>query len=272
MNVMQTKDRLVGEISKCNEVKGIAQTGDINAILVPGKSDIDLFVLCTEIPEKKERERIYVSFAGEYSECTMNVCNGGMWGYGDILVIDEIEVMPMYFTVKEMKEYLEETLQGKHLGMTGGFYPTGRLSSVETIHILYEEDSVWSEMKAMVKKYPPELFHKLFQYHISRVLNEEDLGRAILRKEVLFYHQVLENSLDHLLQALYALNHTYFPSRKRIEGYIRKFENKPEHCYDRLLRILELAAYSDTIEESVKELELLAGEIEKASFLLISPV
>ncbi len=93
-----------------------------------------------------------------------------------------------------------------------------------------------------------------------------------MRKEVLFYHQVLENSLDHLLQALYALNHTYFPSRKRIEGYIRRFKNKPEHCYDRLLRILELAAFSDTIEESVKELELLAGEIEKACFLLISPV
>ena len=135
---------------------------------------------------------------------------------------------------------------------------------METIHILYEEDSVWSDMKEMVKKYPPELFHKLFQYHISRVLNEEDLGRPILRKEVLFYHQVLEKSLDHLLQALYALNHTYFPSRKRIEGYIQMFENKPGNCYDRLLRILELAAFSNTIEESVEELECLAGEIEKA--------
>lgn len=42
MNVMQTKDRLVGELSKCNDVKGIAQSGDINAILVPGKSELEL--------------------------------------------------------------------------------------------------------------------------------------------------------------------------------------------------------------------------------------
>jgi hypothetical protein len=42
------------------------------------------------------------------------------------------------------------------------------------------------------------------------------------------------------------------------------FENKPGNCYDRLLRILELAAFSNTIEESVEELECLAGEIEKA--------
>lgn len=264
MNVLQIKENLVCEISKCKEVKGIAQTGDLNAILVRGQSDIDLFVLCTDIPEKKARERIYSFFAGQYSDCTMNVCNGGMWGYGDILVIDGIEVMPMYFTMKEMTSYLEETLQGKHLGMAGGFYPTGRLSSIETINILYEEDSVWSDMKAMVKRHPAELFHKLFQFHISRVLNEEDLGRVILRKEVLFYHQVLENSLDHLLQALYALNHTYFPSRKRIEEYILRFKNKPVNCYERLLRILELAVLSDTIEESVRELECLAKEVEMA--------
>lgn len=31
MNVLQIKDNLVCEISKCNNVMGIAQTGDINA-------------------------------------------------------------------------------------------------------------------------------------------------------------------------------------------------------------------------------------------------
>ncbi len=51
---------------------------------------------------------------------------------------------------------------------------------------------------------------------------ETVITRVVLRKEVLFYHQVLENSLDHLLQALYALNHMYFPRRKRIEEYINE--------------------------------------------------
>ncbi len=266
MGVLLTKDKLVYEISKCRDVKGVAQTGNINAKLVPGQSDIDLFVLCANIPSQKERERIYSIFVKQYSECTMNVCNGGKWGNGDILVIEGIEIMPMYFTIKEMKTYLEETLQGKHLGMAGGFYPTGRLASVETINILYEEDFEWSAMKEMVKRPQDELFEKLFHYHISRVLNEEDLGRVILRKEVLFYHQVLENSLDHLLQALYALNHTYFPSRKRVKEYILQFESKPENCYERLLSIVELAISSDTIEESVNSLTDLAGEVHRAVF------
>lgn len=266
MDVLQVKDNLICEISKCKNVKGIAQTGDINAKLIPGQSDIDLFVLCTDIPAQKEREQIYSIFSEQYSECMMNVCNGGMWGYGDILIVEGIEVMPMYFTIGEMKAYLEETLAGKHLGMTGGFYPTGRLASVETINILYEEDYVWTDLKERVKRPTTELFEKLFQYHITRMLNDEDLGRVVLRKEVLFYHQVLENSLDHLLQALYALNHMYFPSRKRMEEYIRRFENKPENCYERLLEIIEMSVSCDTIEASVNGLKNLEREIRKIGF------
>jgi hypothetical protein len=266
MNILQTKANLVREISKCEAVKGIGQTGDINAKLVPGLSDIDLSVLCTNIPAQEVRERIYSMFSDQYTKCTLNVCTGGMWGYGDILLFDGIEIMPMYFTVDEMEFYLNEVLQGKHLGVIGGFYPTGRLSSVETINILYEEDSTWTALKEMVKRKPSELFEKLYQHHINRVLNDEDLGRVILRKEVLFYHQVLERSLDHLLQALFALNRTYFPSRKRMEEYIHGFENKPINCYERLIKIIEMAASSETMVESVRDLKELTREIQLAEF------
>jgi hypothetical protein len=266
MNILQAKDNLVREISKCEPVKGIAQTGDINATLVPGQSDIDLFVLCTNIPSLEERKRMYSMFSDQYTKCTLNVCSGGMWGYGDILLIGEIEIMPMYFTIEEMESFLKETLQGKYLGAIGEFYPTGRLSSVETINILYEESSAWSDLKEMVKRKPSELFEKLYQHHITRVLNDEDLGRVILRKEVLFYHQVLERSLDHLLQALFALNHTYFPSRKRMEEYIHRFENKPIDCYERLIKIIKMAASGETMVESVRDLRELIREIQLAEF------
>ncbi len=101
---------------------------------------------------------------------------------------------------------------------------------------------------------------------ITCVLNDKDLGRVILRKEVLFYHQVLERSLDHLLQALFALNRTYFPSRKRMEEYIHGFENKPINCYERLIKIIEMAASSETMVESVRDLKELTREIQLAEF------
>ncbi|QHQ62953.1 DUF4037 domain-containing protein [Anaerocolumna sedimenticola] len=260
MNIIDTKNRLVSQLSQNDKIKGIGQTGDINAELIPGNSDIDIFVLCTTIPAEDERKSVYKKYSKEYSDCQMNVCNGGIWGYGDILIIDGIDVMFMYFTMEEMEKYLDETLQGKHLNKEGGFYPTGRLASVENINILYESDTAWTAMIEKVKKYPINLFDKLFEYHISNVLDEEDLGRVMLRKEIMFYHTVLENSLDHLLQALFAVNSTYFPSRKRSEQYINDFKYKPDDCFNRLLQIIKNSTSSDTIDKSVEELRNITSE------------
>lgn len=262
MKVIDTKDKLVSELSENNKIKGIGQTGDINADLIPGNSDIDMFVLCTTIPSEAERKKVYSNYSNEYSECMMNVCCGGLWGYGDILIIDGIDVMFMYFTIEETEQYLEAVLNGKHLDREGGFYPTGRLSSVESINILYESNAEWTSLIEKVKKHPMDLFERLFDFHISNVLNDEDLGRVMLRKEVMFYHSVLENSLDHLLQALFAINFIYFPSRKRSEQYIKEFRYKPDDCYNRLLLIIENSTSSNTIGRSVEELRNLTSEIK----------
>ena len=261
MNVIKTKDKLVNELSQNSKIKGIGQTGDINAELIPGNSDIDMFVLCTTIPTEAERKSVYSNYSNEYSDCLMNVCNGGIWGYGDILIIDGIDVMFMYFTTEEMEYYLDDVLNGKHFDREGGFYPTGRLSSVESINILYQSNNEWTSLVEKVKKHPIELFERLFDFHISNVLNDEDLGRVMLRKEVMFYHSVLENSLDHLLQALFAINFMYFPSRKRSEQYIKEFKSKPDDCYDRLLKIIENSISYNTIVISVEELKKITSEI-----------
>ncbi len=261
MHVNEIKDRLVRDLSHNDKIKGIGQTGDISAALVPGYSDIDLFVLCTSIPSEEERQSVYIRYSAEYSNCMMNVCHGGIWGYGDILIIDGIDVMFMYFTIEEMGQYLEEVLQGRHLDREGGFYPTGRLSSIQNISILYEDHAEWTSMKEKVNQPPIDLYEKLFNYHLQRVIDEEDLGRVQLRKEILFYHSVLENSLDHLLQALFALNLTYFPSRKRSEQYIVTFRNKPEHCYDRLLNVVKNSVSDNTIEQSIEELRSITMEL-----------
>ncbi|HEX3076043.1 MAG TPA: DUF4037 domain-containing protein [Lachnospiraceae bacterium] len=263
MKAIEIRDKLVLDLSQLQEVKGIGQTGDINAKLIPGQSDIDLFVLCTSVPKEDVRKQIYSRYSTDYTGCQMNASNGGIWGYGDILFIEGIDVMFMYFTFDEMRDYIEEVLRGDHLGKEGDFYPTGRLSSIENINILYEDSATWSSLKERAKTYPHELFERLFKYHINSVLDEEDLGRVLLRKEVMFYHQVLEHALDHLLQALFALNNTYFPSRKRSEQYIESFMLKPTDCNERILRIIKDSVEPNSMAESVKELRSITGEIER---------
>lgn len=262
MDVNKIKDEIVGKLSGLGQIRGIAQTGKLDADLVPGQSDIDIFVLCSRIPSIKERKFLYKEFACVYSSCEMEVCDGGMWGHGDILAIKGIDVMFMYFTVDEMEKYIDEVLCGRHLDSEEGFYPTGRLSSVEHINILYEEEQVWNQLKIKAGEHSEVLFGKLFVHHTACILDQEDLGRVLLRKEILFYHQVLENAIDHFLQALFALNRVYFPSRKRSEEYIRSFQKKPYRCYERLISIVQGAADRSGIEASVGELKKLTEELK----------
>ena len=59
MNANDFRDRLVSLLAEYDGILGIGQTGDINAPLIPGKSDIDLFVLCERIPGREERLSCY---------------------------------------------------------------------------------------------------------------------------------------------------------------------------------------------------------------------
>lgn len=169
MDTNDFKLKLVEEISNCDEILGIGQTGDMNAPLIAGKSDIDLFIICKNVPDSDRRLSLYKSLDGLYDKLEMEVCSGGVWGYGDMFYINGIDVMPMYFSVEEF--------------------------------------------------------------------------------------------LDHFLQALYAKNRRYFPSRKRTESAIAAFGLKPQNCYERLLKVVNLGSNENTIDESVEELQKLYEEL-----------
>ena len=113
------------------------------------------------------------------------------------------------------------------------------------------------------KEYLKDLFEKWYQSESSHILDEEDLSRAELRREVLFYHQVGEEFLNFFLQALYALNHCYFPSRKRTEMAIMNFSKKPINCYERLMNVVKYASDENKIEQSVVVIRSLTKELKE---------
>ena len=157
---------------------------------------------------------------------------------------------------------LEEVLACKHLEKDGRFYPVGRLASIESLNVLWEKDGAWTKIISLVKKHPSEFFKAWYNNEESRIIDEEDLGRSELRHEVLFFHQVVEEFLDHFLQALYALNNQYFPSRKRTEKSVEGFKLKPENCTTRLESIVILAASEETIPQAVAEIRKIGAELK----------
>ena len=261
MNVHAFRDKLVTTLSACPAIKGVGQTGDLNAPLIPGKSDIDLFVLCDAVPAQDERRALYQALADDTESLRMQVCDCRDWGVGDVLVCGGVEIMPMYFTTQHMQRDLDELLSGGRIEKEGGFYPIGRLATIETMNVLCETDRAWSRLIDRVRQHPRPLFRAWYASQAGCMLDDEDLGRCQLRREVLFTHQVVEQFLDRFLQALYAVNDCYFPSRKRTERAIEGFARKPTDCYARLLSLVSLAANEATIDDAVQEIRALASEL-----------
>jgi hypothetical protein len=77
---------------------------------------------------------------------------------------------------------------------------------------------------------------------------------------------VIETALDHYLQALYAANKIYFPSRKRTKQYIDSFIIKPDKCYERLLEVISLGSNPEDIKRSYSKWCELVNDLKSCNF------
>jgi hypothetical protein len=264
-------NELVRRIASHGTVRAMGLSGGERPLPGPGEGDIDLFVYCTEIPGVVEREE-WLAPPG-MTEVQVGRLSDGHWGQGDSLVLAGVETWLLYFTVSEAREELEAVLRGEYLErLDNYYYPTGRLAMWKTMRALYDPDGLLASFRQRVQDYPASLARALSAHHMRALADVEDLERAVVRRDPLFYHFALDLALDHFLQALFALNREYFPSRKRSAQYIERFQVKPPECIGRLERVLASGGEGETLEESyrlwrglVEDLEELAGEHGPAS-------
>jgi hypothetical protein len=157
----------------------------------------------------------------------------------------------MYFTTAEMDKEIESVLSGKRLDKEENyFYPTGRCATMLSMHELNDKSGYIAKMKERLSVYPQELSALMFEHHTRKGDDSESFERAVSRSDVLFYHETAENAIGHFLQALFALNKCFFPSRKRTMEYIDGFGIKPPNCARRLLQMVEFGARPETLSDS----------------------
>jgi hypothetical protein len=264
-------NRIVTSVAAMEAVDAIGRSGDALFVPKPGEGDIDLFVYCGAVPSDAARMAAYEACGVEFERCDPRACDSDAWGTGDLLIIDGVETMFMYFTTAKTEAFLDEVLAGRRLDSVGGFYPSGRCAMLLGIHPLYDETVFLASAKSRLRVMPNELAGSMAAFHLERAYDAEDFSRAVLREDVLFYHQVLECAVDHFLQALFALNKTWFPSRKRTGQYIDGFAIKPENCFERLCEAIRLGAEAISIGASAEcwrglldELDGLANKMIRA--------
>lgn len=256
---------LIDSISKMSEVQSIGISGSKNPLPKANEGDIDIFIYCDIIPELKDRQVIINQLSDLIDDGKTNVFEGGHWGIGDFVIINGVETWLMYFTVNETLTDVDAILNGDYPDkLDNYYYPIGRCAMLKNINILYDNISFLSSLKKKLSEYPDELAKVLILYHLKELEDIEDLERAVARKDALFYHFAIDISIDHFLQALFAINKTYFPSRKRTPNFINNFKIKPNNCNERLLEVVRLGGCPESISQSyvlwtnmIKELKII---------------
>lgn len=255
-------NHLLESVATIEAVQSIGISGGKLEIPEAGQGDIDVFIYCKTVPEEGIRKEVLNQLQHLLGETKTGVFEGGHWGVGDFTLINGVETWLMYFTTEENDQYVDDILRGLHPNKVDNyFYPVGRCAMLKDINIMYDKEKYLEHLQIKLAVYPDVLKTALVKYHREMLLDTEDLERAVVRGDVLFYHFAIDIAVDHFLQALFAENRTYFPSRKRSLQFIDRFEIKPAQCSEKLLEVIRLAAEADELEESYKLWKTLVADL-----------
>jgi hypothetical protein len=255
-------DRLVSHISGLPMVQSVGLSGKKTPLPKKGEGDIDLFIYCDEIPALARRQEVLDALCGVIEEGKADVIHGGRWGYGDFALLNGVETWLMYFTMEETLADAESILKGEQPDkLDNYYYPVGRLAMLKNMTVLFDRSGFLSGLKNRLASYPEKLRNTLAAHHLSELHDTEDLCRAVTRRDAFFYHFALDIALDHFLQALFAMNSTYFPSRKRTLEYLASFSVQPKDCASRLMEVLRLGGKGETVPQSYSLFQSLADEL-----------
>ncbi|HSK67648.1 MAG TPA: DUF4037 domain-containing protein [Candidatus Limnocylindria bacterium] len=251
--------RLVARVAAMPGVVAVGKTGGPG---LPGAEggDVDVFVFCGTVPSAAMRAGAMEGLP--ISGLRVAECPGKHWGVCDFLELGGTDVCLMYFAVADMDAEINSVLSGERAEREdNGFYPTGRCASFLAMHAFMDDAGYIAGMRERLARYPEPLRKSLTAHHLAALEDTEDLERAAMRKDALFWHFALDLSLDHFLQALFALNRAWFPSRKRTLAHISGFALRPVHCGERLERVVALGARGETIPESLSEYSALCQDL-----------
>lgn len=257
---------LINNISEMEEVHSIGISGSKKSLPKAGEGDIDIFIYCDIVPNFEKRQAIINQLEDHIQEGKVNIFESGHWGIGDFVRINGVETWLMYFTKGETLADVESILNGKFPDkLDNYYYPIGRCAMLKDINILIDKGDFLHDLKKKLSQYSDKLAEILIRYHINALDDTEDLERATMRRDVLFYHFAMDIAIDHFLQALFAINKTYFPSRKRTLDFINNFSIKPQFCNERLLEVIKLGGFSEGINESFALWVELVNELKNMS-------
>lgn len=240
--------------SKLPEVEAIALGGSRAGTDYDAKSDYDLYIYCSVIPDENMRKQILEKC------CKYMEIGNSFWELEDDCTLkNDIDIDIIYRNTKNFSQIIYSVVK-EHTAYNG--YTTCMWHNLLHSRILYDRNGELSDLQNKYKiPYPDELRHNII-YKNLRLLTgnppsyDLQIKKAATRKDMVSINHRTSAFLESYFDIIFALNKLTHPGEKRMAEYAKEHaEILPDNFLENLDKLFQnLFTNTDAALQTLKDM------------------
>jgi len=271
MNQPECVQSIIDTLKDVHGIKAIVLGGSWAAGVQHPDSDIDLgLYYLQDDPLSVDHIRSIASELNDFPDPI--VSDFGEWGKwvdgGAWLTIKGQRVDLLYRNIDFVAAIIDDCNRGEtqsdyYQQPPYGFHSYIYCAEIVLCKILHDPDGVIEGLKSKVARYPQALKNRIINNFVwNAQFTLDNAKKPAKHGDVYFTAGCITRIATNLIQALYALNETYFISDKRIGRDIERFSIKPESFCQRMDNLLgTIGCDSEKLVEALSAAESLLREV-----------
>lgn len=271
-NILQRKE-IVKEVtnyySKNKDIIGIILVGSLQGIPRDKFSDFDFFIIYNKRPPiLANRIQFINEIVGSNFIYAFNYISNE-YGISDDFSWNDIEVCTSFYSLEQMRKYIEDVHTHTDYKRKGFYYPMAFVAAVADGLILYEKSKIITDYKFRCKIYPDRLKYKILTEEKGFLDYYQDrMTMALYRKDYVYFEDLIHLFIDSALQTIFSFNKVYFYSKKEIEKKLCNLDQKPDDFYINLTQLLEIDNLEKNYNKKKEITQKIAFSLEKYNSFL----
>lgn len=212
---------LWNEFSLISEVEAIALGGSRAGMNYDEKSDYDLYIYCTNIPDENIRKLILEKY------CQYMEIGNSFWEFEDDCTLkDGVNIDILYRNIEDFSQIIYSVVE-EHIAYNG--YTTCMWHNLLHSQILYDKNWKLTNLQNRYKvSYPDELRKNIVIKNLRLLTGnlpsyDFQIKKAIIRNDLVSVNHRITAFLESYFDIIFALNKLTHPGEKRMVQYAKKY-------------------------------------------------
>ena len=229
-------DKLWNEISALPEVTAIALGGSRSGNEYDEKSDYDLYVYITSVPEEERRKQLLSEYC-----CYMEIGNSFWELEDDCTLKNGIDIDILY---RDLQSFSQGVAGVVEQGNAGTGYTTCMWHNLKTCKILYDEEGLLAKAKERFDvDYPPILKENIISKNLKLLHGmlpsyDGQIKKAMDRNDLVSVNHRVTAFMESYFDIIFAMNELTHPGEKRQVEYAEKYASVlPDHFKENICEL-----------------------------------